>query len=162
MIQSMNEKIKNILYGFALVGARIYWRVFRPKTYGARVILMCGEKILLVQPRRSQYWNFPGGGVKKNEQSEQGALRELYEETGIRIQNKDYILGTYLAQAEGKRDTVTIIVARAETELIPKLEIEIQNAQWFLVKELPETTTKSTLRRINEYLQGMKNIEGSW
>ncbi|MGD8405863.1 MAG: NUDIX domain-containing protein [Anaerolineales bacterium] len=33
------------------------------------------------------YWNTPGGGVEENESYEQAALRELWEETGIKSES---------------------------------------------------------------------------
>ena len=35
-------------------------------------------------PGMSVYWNTPGGGVEENETHEQAAIRELWEETGIK------------------------------------------------------------------------------
>lgn len=162
MKRKMIEKIKDVLYSCALGCARIYWRVVRPTTFGARVILISNNKVLLVQPRRARYWNLPGGGIKKNETPEQGALRELYEETGIHINKTDYILGTYYSQREGKRDTVTIVVVHTDSTHVPKLEIEIQQAVWFPWDQLPETVTRPTRWRIEEYLHNLKDIKGDW
>ncbi len=162
MKNNIIETIKNIVYSTALVTVRMYWRIVKPVTFGARVLVVHDQQVLLVQPRKSNYWNFPGGGIKKTENPAQGALRELHEETGIIINAVDYQLGEYCSKAEGKRDTVFIFVATALNKTIPKLEIEIQKAEWFSLGELPETVTKPTRRRINEYLKGMKGIEDSW
>lgn len=156
------EKIKDLTYSVALTCARIYWRIVKPITYGARVLVVHDKKILLVQPRKSNYWNFPGGGIKKTEDPARGALRELREETGMIINMVDYQLGEYCSKAEGKRDTVFIFVATAHDNLIPKLEIEIQQAAWFPLDQLPETITKPTRFRINEYLAGRRDLSGTW
>jgi 8-oxo-dGTP pyrophosphatase MutT (NUDIX family) len=55
--------------------------IFRPSVYG---ILIESDKILL-----SKQWDgydFPGGGVDKNETLEQALKREFFEETGIRVE----------------------------------------------------------------------------
>lgn len=150
------------MYSTALMGVRMYWRIIKPVTYGARVLVVHDKELLLVQPRKSNYWNFPGGGIKKTEDPAQGALRELREETGIIINEVDYQLGEYCSKAEGKRDTVVIFVATAPNKVIPKLEIEIQQAAWFPFDQLPETLTKPTRWRINEYLQGLRGLKGVW
>jgi 8-oxo-dGTP pyrophosphatase MutT (NUDIX family) len=91
-----------------------------------------------------------------------GALRELREETGIVLKKTEYILGHYSSHAEGKQDTVIIVVAKTTNTIIPKLEIEIQKAQWFPFDQLPITTTYPTLWRIHEYLTGKKDVQGFW
>lgn len=55
--------------------------IFRPSVYG---ILIEDDKILL-----SKQWDgydFPGGGVEKNETLEQALEREFFEETGIKVE----------------------------------------------------------------------------
>ncbi|MEI8224114.1 MAG: NUDIX domain-containing protein [bacterium] len=162
MKNNIIETIKNIVYSTALVGVRMYWRIVKPVTFGARVLVVHDQQVLLVQPRKSNYWNLPGGGIKKTENPAQGALRELREETGIMISDADYQLGEYCSKAEGKRDTVFIFVATAPNKIIPKLEIEIQKAAWFPLTALPETITKPTKWRIEEYLAGKRELNGFW
>ncbi|MDR6712525.1 8-oxo-dGTP diphosphatase [Pseudomonas hunanensis] len=48
----------------------------------ATVLCFRNGKLLLVR-RKSQKWNFPGGGVKLDELPIHAATRELEEETGI-------------------------------------------------------------------------------
>ena len=158
----MTDWLKNNLYRIALFGARIYWRIFKPVTYGARIMLVCNNKVLLVQPRTLLYWNLPGGGINKNENPEAAAIRELYEELDIKINNADYLLGKYTSNAEGKKDTIYIFVKNIDTEIAPKVQIEIGNAGYFDINELPDGTTKPTKFRINEYQKGSKNISGFW
>ena len=49
------------------------------------------RKILLVTARKSDSWVLPKGGVEKNETTEAAALRELYEEAGIRAEIKSQL-----------------------------------------------------------------------
>lgn len=154
--------LKNKLYKTLLFFARIYWRIFKPVTYGARIMIICKNKILLVQPRTLKYWNLPGGGINKKEGPEKGALREIREELGIKLDKADYLLGTYTSNAEGKKDTVYIFVKKIEEEIVPKIDIEIGQAGYFNIESLPETTTKPTKYRIQEFLSNQKNLSGLW
>lgn len=54
------------------------------------IILFHGDRVLLVQSYRYK-WGFPKGGLNEGETYREGALRELYEETGI---SRDYITPT--------------------------------------------------------------------
>ena len=51
------------------------------------VICFRGEEVLLIQrgtaPRKGE-WSIPGGRIEAGESEAQAALRELYEETGVR------------------------------------------------------------------------------
>ena len=67
---------------------------FRPgaQTAGAyqrvRVICLRDRKLLLVQHRwtdGSHFWLLPGGGIKEGESIEDAAIREVWEEAGVRI-----------------------------------------------------------------------------
>jgi hypothetical protein len=74
----------------------------------------------------------------------------------------DYLLGTYCSKSEGKRDTVFIFVKQVQQEYVPDLEIEIQDAKWFPLDNLPEKITKPTFWRVEEYQSGIRDVNGFW
>ena len=43
------------------------------------------KKILLVKHKKNKRWTQPGGHMEENETPEETALREAYEETGLRV-----------------------------------------------------------------------------
>lgn len=158
----MKNKVKNIIYRVILRSAKTYWKFVKPKTSGARIIVISQEHILLVQHRNSKYWTLPGGGIKKNEDPARGALRELYEETKIKIDSADYQLGRYDTSAEGKRDEVFIVVKETAEKIEPKVSFELHDARWFDVHDLPEHTSPATRLRIREYQKGLRDIDEVW
>jgi 8-oxo-dGTP pyrophosphatase MutT (NUDIX family) len=54
------------------------------------VIVILGNKLLIVQNSRSQLWGFPKGHQESYENTCQGAIRELYEEAGIIASRDDF------------------------------------------------------------------------
>lgn len=57
----------------------------RPRA-AAVILRNAGREVLMVQHSRkdgSTYWQLPGGGLYAGESAEAGALRELWEETGL-------------------------------------------------------------------------------
>ena len=53
-----------------------------------RVICLRGDALLLVQHQwrdGSYFWLLPGGGIKERETIEEAAVREVWEEAGVRI-----------------------------------------------------------------------------
>ena len=43
------------------------------------------KKILLIKHKKNRRWTQPGGHIEGNETPEEAALREVYEETGLRV-----------------------------------------------------------------------------
>ncbi len=43
------------------------------------------KKILLIKHKKNKRWTQPGGHIEGNETPEETALREVYEETGLRV-----------------------------------------------------------------------------
>ena len=59
---------------------------------GANVILVKNGKILLllrVDGWKPNHWGPPGGGADKGETPEQAAVRETFEESGLRVKSGD-------------------------------------------------------------------------
>jgi NAD+ diphosphatase len=52
-----------------------------------------GEILLLkraFEPKKG-FWNLPGGFIEKNETIEEGAIREIMEEAGVRVEKLEYL-----------------------------------------------------------------------
>lgn len=67
-------------------------------------IVIKGEQILLLMWRKSgtkEYWTFPGGGVEGNETIEECVMRELHEETSIKIRIKKLLYRQTYLQDDG-------------------------------------------------------------
>ena len=97
-------------------------------------------KILLIERGIEPYkgaWAFPGGFLNMDETAEQGALRELREETGLDL--------NYLKQvgafSDVDRDPRTRVITIAFYALAKKSEVQggddAAKAQWFALNEVP-------------------------
>ena len=61
---------------------------------GSNVVLIKGNKVLLLKrskgsPWKPGYWGPPGGHVDPGETPKQAAVREIFEEAGLRIKESD-------------------------------------------------------------------------
>ena len=122
-------------------------------------------KILLIERGHEPYkgfWAFPGGFLNMDENAEQGALRELREETGLELQNIKE-LGTF---SEVDRDPRGRVISIAFYALDRKSEVkgddDAAQARWFALDEVPrlafdhDLMLKKALQKLKEDL--MKRI----
>ncbi|MFA5249579.1 MAG: NUDIX domain-containing protein [Candidatus Paceibacterota bacterium] len=128
----------------------IYWRIFKPKSFGVRVLVINNGRILLVRHHYCKGFYLPGGGVKKGEIPSEAAKREISEECGLLLENIE-LLGEYANDHEGKKDTITLFLAKIEDGVDPKPGWEIKFCNYFSFGTLPANISPGTVRRIEEY-----------
>ncbi|MFK7801081.1 MAG: NUDIX hydrolase [Anaerolineae bacterium] len=124
---------KSFLRGVALPILRWYWKVFKPKTYGVKVIIQHPNSKTILVVRHSYgdqtIWSLPGGGYRPNHESpESAAKHETKEELGIELTNLQK-LGEYKTSAQGKRDRVTIFLSQTLSSTITS-NSEIAEFKW--------------------------------
>ncbi|GAK10205.1 RNA deprotection pyrophosphohydrolase [Geomicrobium sp. JCM 19038] len=79
---------------------------------------------------------FPGGKVEDGELPEMAAVREVWEETGARIHNLEYV-GQY--EVKGKTETVIKNIYFAEVATIEKKATYLETDGPVLKQQLPDT-----------------------
>lgn len=142
---------------------KVAWRVFGPTTMGVKIIARDPDgRILLVKARYLEQWTLPGGGVHKRETPEDAAVRELREETGIRVAPDELrLVGLLSSFREGKSDYVAVFACELGAGVTPSPGGEIEGVAFCRVDELPEPTSERTRRRIDEFLAGT-SMHGMW
>lgn len=88
-------------------------------------------RFLLIKNKRSAHWGFPKGHIEAGETKEDTALREVLEETGLKIQIIDGFSSKSDYKIQGKIEkNVTIFIAKALTGSIRLQEEEIDDYTW--------------------------------
>lgn len=121
------------------------------------------KKILLVKHSDYDKWLQPGGHIENQETPEEAAIREVYEETGIKItllgerfpREDDFIrpLGIQCNRKDGKR-FIDIIYA-AKPNIIdekPKLNDESTEIGWFTRQELERIPVFNDVKITMDYI----------
>lgn len=134
---------------------RIWWRLTRPMTLGARVI--CSDeagRILLVRHSYTEGWYLPGGGVEIGETTREAAIRELAEEGGVEPLETPVLVGLYANQTHFPNDHVALYRVDRCRGCTPRAGPEIAERGFFARDALPEGVTPGTKRRLAEVFDG--------
>ena len=130
-------------------------------------ITLKGSKVLLVKSlyKEEEFFLFPGGGLEFGETLKEGAIRETFEETGIKVKIKKLIhINEYIYKEDlGKRSITSFFLA----EPIDEKEINIQTtdggkikeAVWMEIKNLDKIDLRPKI--LIEYLKNFINKKES-
>eukprot|EP01122_Echinamoeba_exundans_P007215 TRINITY_DN2162_c0_g1_i2.p1 TRINITY_DN2162_c0_g1~~TRINITY_DN2162_c0_g1_i2.p1 ORF type:complete len:380 (-),score=48.66 TRINITY_DN2162_c0_g1_i2:116-1255(-) len=92
------------------------------------------KQILVIQEKSGpvqKIWKLPGGRVDLGEEVEDGAVREVFEETGIKTEFKSMVcFRSAHGGAFGNSDFYFVCLLKPITSEIKKQEDEIADAQW--------------------------------
>ena len=113
------------------------WFITRPKTSGAKVVIICGDEILLIKTTYGYNYSIPGGGIKKGETPKDAAIRETFEEVGIHLTDVTP-LPTFVTYKEHKEDTVHCFYATVLSKDYKIDSLEIDIAEWHRLDGLPK------------------------
>jgi len=89
--------------------AKIYWYFSNKTTLGAQVIVYSNGNVLLVRSSYRRQFTFPGGYIEKGETPVKTAKRELFEETGIVVNENQLIFKEMLTHFNRKRKNMNSI-----------------------------------------------------
>ena len=99
-------------------------------------------KVLLIQRGDQPFkggWAFPGGFLNMDETTEQCAIRELEEETGLHISDVHQIGAYSKVDRDPRGRTVTVAyLAIVEKPITVNGQDDAAKAQWFSLSALPE------------------------
>ena len=141
------------------------WPSKRRKSARA-LIIRDGKLLTFLRKRHSrktgewiEYYSIPGGGIDKGESPENAAVRELYEEMGVRIK-----LGDLVAHRIGKFFEHYVFTAEI-IEGEPRLRMDSEEAEYmnernqFIVRWVPVgELTKENLRYYCDYLELIQQL----
>ena len=136
---------------------RLWWRIWRRRTLGVRIMLHKNGRLLVIRHRYGGKLMLPGGGVDRGETVWAAARRELAEETGISDCGPLKIAGVYLHLAEGRPDYVTLFVGELPAVLPPyqpALLSEVESVHVEIADADDQRLSPATRRRIAEILDG--------
>lgn len=137
------------------------------KLIGQRPLLLCGTcvlifneagEVLMEERSDNRCWGFPGGAVEPGERTEEAAVREVREETGLVIEPADLTLfsvfsGEELHYVYPNGDEVYIIDIVYETRRyagMPAANEESLQLKFFAVDAIPSAISPPVIPVVRE------------
>ncbi len=129
----------------------------RRMVLGTRIVVLDGDRVLLLRHTYVPGWHFPGGGVEPGETAADAAARELEEEAGIAPAEPLQLHGLFHnVHRATNRDHVALFVCRSFTKtkrFAPNMEVA--ELGWFPLDRLPDSVAPGVARRLAEIASGL-------
>lgn len=150
------------IYELALRVRALSWRLRRPIIVGVRALIIDDDAVLLIRHRSgARPWAMPGGGVMRYERLVEAVRREAFEETGAPVR-VERLLGIYDAFHSSVSNVVAVFVCTPLGPPRPPLSLEVAEARYFRLDDLPDNVELNTHRRIADYRAGLAGVSKPW
>lgn len=128
---------------------------------GAVTVVVDEEGMILLQQRKTPYssWGLPGGLMELKESTEETAIREVFEESGLIIENLkllDVVTGKncYIKVPNGD-EFFSVTVAYHTKEFSGELKVDKKESldlKFYRIDELPDKIVGSHKRIIDKFM----------
>lgn len=137
-------------------------RLTRGMTLGVRAVATDSEgRVLLVRHTYLAGWWLPGGGVDRGETTQDAAVRELREETGLVATTSPRLISVHSNERFFRGDHVLVFAVDAYEVGERTSHGEIAEIGWFHPDALPQDTHRATRVRIEEIFKG-RAVDAAW
>ena len=158
MLHLIPAPLHRALYRLAHAARLYWWRVRRPKITGcSAVVCDAAGSVLLVRHSYGRGgWALPGGGVRRGEDPAETVMRELAEETGVRLERVT-AFGVLDEALSGARNRVHLFAA--VTRDTPRADgRELVEVRFFPLARLPAEIGRKSRARIEVWLKAAEAV----
>lgn len=115
------------------------------------------NRVLLTRREDFEVWCLPGGAVDEGESLAEAAMREVREETGLKVR-LSRLVGLYSRPNLGGYHTLALFAAEAVDGPLRPDPREVLEAAWFASAELPDDLLWGQRERIEDAVSGRTGI----
>ncbi|MFZ5352167.1 MAG: bis(5'-nucleosyl)-tetraphosphatase [Bacillota bacterium] len=116
------------------------------------------NEYLIIKHKNGSHWGFPKGHVEENETEQETALREIWEEAGIKVRLLEDFRSTmeYSPKEDTIKEVVYFIGEAIDNEVKCQVE-EIEDFKWLKYEDamnsLTHSNSRELLKRVNNHLK---------
>ena len=138
---------------------------FEPVRYALSAVVYAerGDEILLLQRAEGSamagQWFLPGGFVEQGELPEEGARRELFEESGVHIEGDLEIVGCYPMHVYGI-DTLQVSYRGRVADGDVTISHEHDGARWVTASDMRALLTDEVIAEMADGREDVANLLG--
>ncbi|PSO46639.1 MAG: hypothetical protein BRC24_00930 [Parcubacteria group bacterium SW_4_46_8] len=148
-------KRKLVQFFFPLV--QLYWKIFGKPDEGVRAVITHQNKVLLVrQSYLGDRWHLPGGFKHAHESPKAAIRRELDEELHLEIPELQFAQTNDIGSGDNPTHVHIFTVSIEKTD-IEHTSIELTDAKWFDLNNLPDESPAAT-ELLNDFFQSEENV----
>lgn len=121
-------------------------------------IIINNGKYLLVKHKEGGHWDFPKGHVEEGESEEETALREIYEETGLKVSLIEGFTESisYIDEINDEDKTVVFFLFKTDSFKIKHITDDVIDSIWLTYEEALDKITfdsaKELLKKAETFL----------
>lgn len=164
----MNYKaaFSSLLKNIPIIGSMVRLKKRAKNLCTAGILLLDGEGRILLQRRGDDgNWCIPGGAVEPGETVEAAAIREVFEETGIIVDNMEFF-NIYSGQSQyhiypDGNEFYFVSAVFLSSEFHGEMHIdgaETKELKFFDISSLPENVSQSNIPMFKDLASRIKEI----
>lgn len=152
MIKKLYALLGRALFFVASPFVQLYFKYRENRR--VRVIMMNDQdEVLLVKGWFGrQSWELPGGGIERDEEPLEAAIRELHEETGLLAHDRDLQFLGEFRHEDARTPYIVVLYSGHSNDTATRSSglrrLEIMEQGWFSIKKLPQNTAPLVSRAL--------------
>lgn len=141
----------------------LYKTMKKTKSAGG-IILNTENKIVMVE-QKNNIWSLPKGHLEENESELEAAIREIYEETGLKNMKLIQKIGQYtrfkigknMSEDKSEEKTIILFLFKSQEEFLSPIDPDNPSAKWLsyedAIKKLSHIKDKTFLEEHQALVQ---------
>jgi 8-oxo-dGTP diphosphatase len=129
-----------------------WWFVRRPVVQGAFVAVWHGDRVLVIQNSYRRRMSFPAGGLARGESMLDAAVRELFEEVGIRAAAHELAYHGEIVNPSGYAEDHAHFF-ELHCEEAPEVRVDAREVIWARFMTPDEALAGGVVRVVRLYLE---------